>query len=158
MSDDPRIKTIQPLAMAASLLDEERRFEKVDFVFTFSTLEHIGLGRYAFQLRRNGDVSDDDQNKFRYGDPLDPDGDVKLVEQIRGCLLKPGGLLYVGLPIGRDCIVWNVHRLYAMKRLRYLLPDWRFVGVFGNFQLNAPNCEAWHAQPTIVLQNTFGCG
>jgi hypothetical protein len=82
---------------------------------------------------------------------------VKLVEQIRSCLLKSGGLFYVGLPVGRDCIVWNVHRLFGPKRLRYLLPDWRFVGAFGNFQLNAHDCDSWYVQPVCVMQNTLGC-
>jgi hypothetical protein len=49
VSDDPRIRTVSPLTMASQLLGGGGGFEKVDFVFTFSTLEHIGLGRYAFQ-------------------------------------------------------------------------------------------------------------
>jgi hypothetical protein len=44
-NEDPRITTMHPMATAALLL--EGRFEKADFVFTFSTLEHIGLGRYV---------------------------------------------------------------------------------------------------------------
>jgi len=70
-----------------------------DFIVSFSSIEHSGLGRY--------------------GDPLDAWGDVKEVQKIR-CLLKPGGILYLGLPVGVDKLGINCHRIYGKWRLPFI--------------------------------------
>lgn len=54
-------------------------------------IEHIGLGRY--------------------GDPLDPDGDLKAIAELVR-VLAPGGDLLVATPIGRPRVVFNAHRVY----------------------------------------------
>lgn len=54
-------------------------------------LEHIGLGRY--------------------GDPIDPDGDLKAVRELVR-VLAPGGNLLVVTPVGRKRIQFNAHRIY----------------------------------------------
>jgi SAM-dependent methyltransferase len=54
-------------------------------------IEHIGLGRY--------------------GDPLDPDGDLKAIAELVR-VLAPGGNLLVATPVGRPRIVFNAHRVY----------------------------------------------
>lgn len=56
------------------------------------TVEHVGLGRY--------------------GDPLDPDGDLKAVRELRRVLAPGGSLLFV-VPVGRPRIQFNAHRIYA---------------------------------------------
>ena len=40
----------------------------------------------------------------RYGDPLDPVGDIWDVQRI-SCFVKPGGLLYLGVPMGPDQVL-----------------------------------------------------
>lgn len=67
-----------------------------DFVISYSSLEHSGLGRYD--------------------DPIDPIGDLREMLKI-GCLIKRGGLLFLGLPTGQDKIVFNLHRVYGVMRL-----------------------------------------
>lgn len=53
--------------------------------------EHIGLGRY--------------------GDPIDPEGTKKAcLELVR--VLGKGGLLYFSLPIGKERICFNAHRIF----------------------------------------------
>jgi SAM-dependent methyltransferase len=65
-------------------------------------LEHIGLGRY--------------------GDPIDPTGTR------RGCaelarVLAPQGHLYIGIPIGRERVCFNAHRVHAPATiLEYFRP------------------------------------
>ncbi len=55
-------------------------------------VEHVGLGRY--------------------GDPLDPDGDLKaMAELVR--VLAPGGSLLFVVPVGRPRILFNAHRVYS---------------------------------------------
>lgn len=70
-----------------------------DCIVAYSSLEHLGLGRY--------------------GDPLDPDGDLKAMKEIFKHL-KPNGLCILGIPVGRDCLVWNAHRIYGNTRLPLL--------------------------------------
>lgn len=67
-----------------------------DIVVSYSSLEHDGLGRY--------------------GDPIDPDGDVAAVEEAFD-MLRPGGFFVCGLPVGDGCIEGNFHRIYNRKRL-----------------------------------------
>ncbi|EPB67961.1 hypothetical protein ANCCEY_12944 [Ancylostoma ceylanicum] len=78
---------------------------KFDFAISFSSIEHSGLGRY--------------------GDPLDPIGDLREVWKT-ACLLKPGGHFYLGLPRGQDGVRFNVHRVYGAMRLAMVMTgfDW----------------------------------
>mmetsp|Transcript_61588 Transcript_61588/g.109571 ORF Transcript_61588/g.109571 Transcript_61588/m.109571 type:complete len:194 (+) Transcript_61588:166-747(+) len=74
-----------------------------DVAVSLSSFDHDGLGRY--------------------GDPVDPDGDLKAMKMVRR-LLKPGGLLFLTVPIGPDVVVWNLHRRYGKVRLPRLLEGW----------------------------------
>ena len=95
-------------------LDEatkKNRIEQFDNAASFSSVEHSGMGRY--------------------GDPLDPNGDIKAVRQMH-CMIKPGGLMFLGLPTSDDnksYVVYNAHRYYGVKRLTKLLPteDWELL-------------------------------
>ncbi len=60
------------------------------------TLEHIGLGRY--------------------GDPIDPEGDLKAIENLKK-VLAPGGSLLIVVPIGIPKIEFNAHRIYSYEQI-----------------------------------------
>ncbi len=53
----------------------KQEIELIDNAATFSSIEHSGLGRF--------------------GDPLNPDGDLDVMKQVH-CMLKPGGIFIVG--------------------------------------------------------------
>lgn len=55
-------------------------------------VEHIGLGRY--------------------GEPLDPKGDLKAIAQLVRVLAGEGNLFFV-VPVGKPKIIFNAHRIYA---------------------------------------------
>jgi SAM-dependent methyltransferase len=55
-------------------------------------IEHIGLGRY--------------------GDPIDPQGSVKAAYELQR-IMRPGGKLYLSLPIGRERVCFNAHRVHS---------------------------------------------
>lgn len=55
------------------------------------TIEHIGLGRY--------------------GDPIDPDGDIKAINELKRVCAVNGNLLIV-VPVGVKKISFNAHRIY----------------------------------------------
>lgn len=66
----------------------------------------------------------------RYGDPIHPDGDL-LAMAAAQCVMQPGGLLFLTVPVGPDVVVWNLHRRYGRVRLPLLLRGWEVVDVVG---------------------------
>ena len=88
----------------------EKKGKKFDVVFSISSFEHDGLGRY--------------------GDRLDPDGDLKAMQKVKK-MLKRKGVLYLSVPVGRDALVWNVHRVYGKVRLPMLLKGWKVLKTYG---------------------------
>ena len=66
------------------------------------TIEHIGLGRY--------------------GDAIDPDGDLKAIGELNRVLAAGGSLLFV-VPVGRPRVVFNAHRIYSYEQVLRYFPD-----------------------------------
>jgi hypothetical protein len=103
-----------------------------DAVLSVSSFEHDGLGRY--------------------GDPINPNGDLIAMEKTKK-MLKPGGLLFLAIPIGRDRLVWNAHRIYGHLRLAALLQGWEVVGTYGFTPADLEADQLWGShQPTFVLR------
>ena len=98
------------------------KWHPADVAFSYSSLEHDGLGRY--------------------GDPLNPEGDLLSVEKV-ACLLKPGGLFFLGVPVGGDALAWNAHRIYGSARLRLVFRGWRLLTLYGT-------SDVWDDQATRV--------
>lgn len=63
----------------------------VESLSCMHVVEHIGLGRY--------------------GDPIDPDGDLKAMDELIRVLAPDGMLLFV-VPVGKPRICFNAHRIY----------------------------------------------
>ncbi len=68
-------------------------------------VEHVGLGRY--------------------GDPLDYDGDLKALAELKR-IVKPGGNLLFVVPVGVPRIQFNAHRIYGLRQV---------LGLFEGFEL-----------------------
>jgi len=101
--NDPRLCAITP----DDLIENPISF---DAALSISTFEHSGLGRY--------------------GDPIDPDGDLEAMRFWKTLVVK-GGLMYLAVPIGRDKVIFNVHRIYGRKRLPSLIDQWDLIETFG---------------------------
>ena len=70
--------------------------EYCDSLSCLHALEHFGLGRY--------------------GDPVDPHGYVAgLCNMAR--ILQPGGLFYLSVPIGKERVEFNAHRIFDPRSL-----------------------------------------
>lgn len=100
-------------------------------------IEHIGLGRY--------------------GDLLDPDGDIKAVCELKRVLADDGDLLFV-VPIGRPRIEFNAHRIYSYDMIMVLFDDLHLI----EFSL-IPDPPALggivrHASPEEANRQNHGCG
>ena len=111
-------------------------FEKESFssISCLHVIEHIGL--------------------WRYGDPLDIDGSKKACHELAK-LLKTGGLLYVSVPIGRERICFNAHRVFNPETIvKYFhnleLLDFSLVNDNKNFIEHADYKQFDHLE--------YGCG
>lgn len=102
VSNHPKMKTILPEEIASLFQNGETK-PSYDFVLSFSSIEHSGLGRY--------------------GDELNPFGDVIACARI-SCLLKSGGVFFLGLPIEKkpvtDIVLYNEARFYGTRLLARL--------------------------------------
>ncbi len=75
----------------ADLLNLDFIDNSINSLSCMHVIEHIGLGRY--------------------GDPLDPNGDIKAIKELIRVLAKHGNL-YIVVPIGEARICFNAHRIY----------------------------------------------
>jgi len=101
-------------------------------------VEHIGLGRY--------------------GDPLDPEGDLKSIQELKRVLSLDGNLLFV-VPVGRiSRIMFNAHRIYSYKQILSYFSELRLM----EFDLIPDDTNAGglirNASPDMVDACTYGCG
>lgn len=107
VSEHPQISTATPASIRESFL--RGGIVPFDAVVTFSSVEHSGLGRY--------------------GDPLNPWGDLLAIARA-WCITREGGHLLIGVPFegkGRDRVIWNVHRVYGPSRYPHLAANWKLV-------------------------------
>ncbi|CAB3396468.1 unnamed protein product [Caenorhabditis bovis] len=132
-----RMSSILPIDFAKKW---ESFADSFDFAASFSSIEHSGIGRY--------------------GDPLDPIGDLREMLKIR-CMLKKGGHLFLGMPQGTDAIVFNLHRIYGPLRLAMMFAGFDLIHVFDGshqqpilFDANELHRHGMfaHVQRTLVLR------
>jgi hypothetical protein len=98
------------------------------------TIEHIGLGRY--------------------GDELDPQGDLKSIKELKRVLKDDGHLLFV-TPVGRPKIEFNGQRIYSYEQILdyfspFSLQEFSLVPDAGGLIENA--------DPSLVKSQQYGCG
>ena len=65
--------------------------QSIDSLSCMHVVEHIGLGRY--------------------GDLIDPDGDIQAMKELSR-VIAPGGLLLFVVPVGKPKVYFNAHRVY----------------------------------------------
>ena len=70
--------------------------QSIESISCMHVVEHIGLGRY--------------------GDQLDPDGDLKAISELIR-VLRSGGSLFFVVPVGKPRILFNAHRIYSYRQI-----------------------------------------
>jgi hypothetical protein len=128
-TDIPGLKTYTvEEALAAKL--------RSDYALCISSIEHSGLGRY--------------------GDTVDPDGDLRTMEMVRD-IVRPGGLFYLQVPVGIDTVIWNAERIYGQFRLLLLLKGWKLLAAYGYdrgmLHRGGGLTHGAAGEPIFVLQN-----
>ena len=98
------------------------------------TIEHIGLGRY--------------------GDPIDPTGDLKALDELKR-VVKIGGSLLLVVPVGRPKIMFNAHRIYSFEMISEAMSGF----FLKEFSLIYDNQEFIRdANPEDVKTQNYACG
>lgn len=111
-----------------------------DSLSCLHALEHFGLGRY--------------------GDPVRHDGHVRGLENLHR-LLKPGGRLYVSVPIGPQRIEFNAHRVFSVRHLldlfegKFLVEEFSFVDDRGDLHEGVALAAD---EVAADFGCTYGCG
>jgi len=104
--------------------------QKFDYALSISSFEHDGLGRY--------------------GDPVDPDGDFKAMKNTKENIVKKGGYLFLSVPVGRDQLAFNAHRIYGRNRLNDLCEGWQIRTLSPSNFMDTLDIKY---QPVLVLEN-----
>lgn len=124
-------------SLPADLLALEWPDNSIESLSCMHVIEHIGLGRY--------------------GDPLDPQGDIKAIKELVR-VIKPGGHLLVAVPVGKARICFNAHRIYGNEQ---------FISYFTGMDLvemslipdgDAPDGLLPSPSNTLVDSQHYGCG
>jgi len=121
-------------SIAGDILDLPFDDNSVQSLSCLHVIEHIGLGRY--------------------GDPLDPQGSVKAARELQR-ITHSGGELFLSLPIGRERICFNAHRVHAPDTVVKMFDQMRLV----QFSF-VDDAGVYHENKPIELANNmeFGCG
>jgi len=124
------IITLSSRIRTMTIAEWDREQPVFDVGWSISSFEHDGLGMY--------------------GDPLDPEGDLKAMKKMKR-IVKPGGLLFLSIPVGKDKILFNNARVYGRLRLPLLTEGWEQLTTFGlePVHLDGPG----HIQPIFILRN-----
>lgn len=130
--DHPSLLTLSQ-ANFSLLYDEHSPYRHYfDVALSASAFDHDGLGRY--------------------GDPLNPNGDIEAMQKAL-TLLQPKGIMIFTVPIGPDVVVFNMLRRYGEKRLPLLLEGWNVVEKMGwqDELINQPRPWTKTYEPVLIL-------
>jgi SAM-dependent methyltransferase len=100
-------------------------------------VEHVGLGRY--------------------GDPLDPEGDLRAMRELERVLAPGGDLLFV-VPVGRPLIRFNGHRIYAYEQVTGGFPQLQLAEFTLIPETFADGSPLTGATPERVARENYACG
>jgi hypothetical protein len=69
-------------------------------------------------------------------------------------LLKPGGILFLTIPIGPDVVVFNLQRRYGCIRLPLLLQGWEVIDKIGWIEDKLITEASWRKtyEPVFILR------
>ena len=121
---------------AGNLMELPFEDASVDSLSCMHTVEHVGLGRY--------------------GDPIDPDGDLKAAKELARVLAEGGTLLFV-VPMGETArIAFNAHRVYSYDAVLALFPGL----VLEEFALIPERAGSIvrHADLSLLAGESYACG
>lgn len=112
--------------------------DSVESLSCLHTLEHIGLGRY--------------------GDPIDPDGDLKAMRELCRAL-APGGSLLLAVPMGKEPrIEFNAHRIYTYAQFLSYFPNMELAEFSYIPEREERGGLMRRASAADIKNDRYGCG
>jgi hypothetical protein len=128
VSQHPNVSTMTPAQVTERFLASNGTEPRFDVAVTYSSLEHSGLGRY--------------------GDTLNPWGDIQAVAKA-WCITRSSGHMFLGLPASRqDEVCWNAHRSYGVHRWPQLMANYEQIG--------APEGGMWREEHPDIVASQAG--
>jgi hypothetical protein len=128
-----------PLPGLTFLRDDATRLSRladnsVDSLSSLHVAEHFGLGRYS--------------------DPIEPDAWLCFASSLER-VLRPGGRLYFSVPVGRERVDFNAHRVFAVPTILRAFSRLKLV----SFSL-VDDAGRLHADvnPAVIPETEYGCG
>ena len=122
------------------MLPSQELINYTDSISSLHVVEHVGLGRY--------------------GDPIDVNGHLKALDNIH-LILKKGGKFYLSVPVGRQGVVFNAHRLFSVDYLVRLLEQRytidKFYLIDDTDKLHT-NLDMYSTEASQSFGCEFGCG
>jgi len=122
---------------AADLKDLPFADETIESLSCMHVVEHVGLGRY--------------------GEAIDPVGDLKAITELKRVLTEEGNLLFV-VPVGRPKLMFNAHRIYSYAQIASYFSELELV----EFALIPDNPADGHlisnADQKLADAQSYGCG
>lgn len=112
--------------------------DSIESLSSMHVIEHIGLGRY--------------------GDPMDPIGDVKGAKELARVLKSGGQLLFV-TPVGKENkIEYNAHRIYTYHEVMRLFPTLTLkeFSLISEDEVNGGLIR--YADPSLINKENYACG
>lgn len=123
---------------SADLLSLPFASNSIQSLSCMHTVEHIGLGRY--------------------GDSLDPQGDIKAISELKRVLAVEGNLLFV-VPIGGTAkIMFNAHRIYTYHQILNYFSDLHLVEFSLIPDIPQSNGLISNATEDDANKCSYGCG
>jgi SAM-dependent methyltransferase len=121
---------------SANLLELPFADNSVHSLSCMHVLEHVGLGRY--------------------GEPIDPDGDLKSIRELVR-VLAPGGNLLVATPVGTPRVAFNAHRVYDFAAFRRYFEPLELVE-FALIREIGEEGLIMNPPEEVVRAESYGCG
>lgn len=90
----------------ADLIRLHFQTDSIQSLSCMHTVEHVGLGRY--------------------GDPIDPEGDLKAINELKRVLAVGGNLIFV-VPIGKSVLRFNAMRIYSYDQIMSYFSDLKLI-------------------------------
>lgn len=117
-----------------SILDMPFEDNSVESLSCLHVAEHIGLGRY--------------------GDALDPKGTEKASRELAR-VLAPGGNLVFSVPVGKQRVCFNAHRIFSPQRVLDYFNDLRLIDFAG---IDDSGKFREKMQPSELEKAVYACG
>lgn len=121
-------------SLKGDIMDLPFESGSVPSLSSLNVAEHIGLGRY--------------------GDTIDPEGTIRATRELTR-VLKPGGDLYFSLPVGRERICFNAHRVHLPSTI---LGYFQSLDLIEFSVITDDRVLLEHVNPDSASSYHFACG